>query len=203
MGIYKECSDKIACKVEPHRFDVTDPDGCVFMVTHNLEKKLESLFLLTWHWNKLTVWGLCLHVILPRWPFIIRFVRLCVCWGFLPAFFRVLVSFVVELKGDFGIQADAEVVVHHTLLWALSVIMKHADGLLIPDFVWVCVCVLMCVLTQSPRWRWQCWGSLASPGRWERWDSNFLDLDRTAVIGEASLDWNWWLFLRSEEPPKL
>lgn len=47
MGIYKECSDKIACKVEPHRFDVTDPDGCVFMVTHNLEKKLESLFLLT------------------------------------------------------------------------------------------------------------------------------------------------------------
>lgn len=35
---------------------------------------------------------------------------------FLPAFFRVLVSFIVELEGDFGVQADAEVVVHHTLL---------------------------------------------------------------------------------------
>lgn len=117
---------------------------CIYGDTQ-FRKKLESLFLLTWHWNKLTVWGLCLHVILPRWPFIIRFVRLCVCWGFLPAFFRVLVSFVVELEGDFGVQADAEVVVHHTLLWALSVIMKHADGLLIPDFVWVCVCVYSCV----------------------------------------------------------
>lgn len=51
--------------------------------------------------------GLCVYV----------FVRICV---FIPAFFRVLVSLVVEFEGDLGVQSDAEVVVHYTLLWTLS-----------------------------------------------------------------------------------
>lgn len=34
----------------------------------------------------------------------------------IPALFRVLVSLVVELEGNLGVQADAEVVIHHTLL---------------------------------------------------------------------------------------
>lgn len=38
----------------------------------------------------------------------------------LPAFFRVLISLVVELEGNLGVQSDAEVVVHHALLGALS-----------------------------------------------------------------------------------
>lgn len=42
---------------------------------------------------------------------------LCV---FIPAFLWVLISFVVELQGNFGIQADAKVVIHHTLLCAVS-----------------------------------------------------------------------------------
>lgn len=33
-----------------------------------------------------------------------------------PAFLWMLLSLVVELQGDLGIQADAKVVVHHTLL---------------------------------------------------------------------------------------
>lgn len=35
---------------------------------------------------------------------------------FLPALFRVLVPLVVELEGNLGVQADAKVIVHHTLL---------------------------------------------------------------------------------------
>lgn len=41
--------------------------------------------------------------------------------AFIPAFFRVLVSLVVELEGNLGVQADAEVVVHHTLLGTLPI----------------------------------------------------------------------------------
>lgn len=33
-----------------------------------------------------------------------------------PALLRVLVSLVVEVQGDLGVQADAEVIVHDTLL---------------------------------------------------------------------------------------
>lgn len=43
----------------------------------------------------------------------------CMC-VFIPALFGVLVSLVVELEGNLGVQADAEVVVHHTLLRTLS-----------------------------------------------------------------------------------
>lgn len=35
---------------------------------------------------------------------------------FIPAFLGVLISLVVELQGDFGVQTDTKVVVHHTLL---------------------------------------------------------------------------------------
>lgn len=38
------------------------------------------------------------------------------CEQIIPAFFRVLVSLVVEFEGNLGVQADAKVVVHHTLL---------------------------------------------------------------------------------------
>lgn len=41
--------------------------------------------------------------------------------SFIPAFFRVLVSLVVELEGNLGVQADAEVVVHHALLGTLPI----------------------------------------------------------------------------------
>jgi hypothetical protein len=36
--------------------------------------------------------------------------------SFLPAFLRVFVSLVVKVQRDFGVKADAKVVVHHTLL---------------------------------------------------------------------------------------
>lgn len=35
-------------------------------------------------------------------------------------------------------------------------------------------------LTHSPRWRWQCGGSLLSQGQWGRLDLSFLDLDSEA-----------------------
>lgn len=37
-----------------------------------------------------------------------------------PAFFRVLVSLVVKLEGDLGVQPNAKIVVHDTLLRTLS-----------------------------------------------------------------------------------
>lgn len=45
-----------------------------------------------------------------------------------PAFLRVLFSLVVELQGDLGVEADAKVVVHHTLFHvALSVRSKDRE----------------------------------------------------------------------------
>ena len=45
-----------------------------------------------------------------------------------PAFLGVLFSLVVELQGDLGVEADAKVVVHHTLLHvALSVGSKERE----------------------------------------------------------------------------
>lgn len=39
---------------------------------------------------------------------------------FVPALFGMLVPLVVELQRNFGVQPDAEVVIHHTLLCALT-----------------------------------------------------------------------------------
>lgn len=48
-------------------------------------------------------------------------------WLLPPALLRMLLPLVVELQGDLGIEADAEVVVHHTLLHvALSKVEEQA-----------------------------------------------------------------------------